>query len=83
MPEGPAREDRLTLIVTALATVMRAFEAVICAEIAPMDVDECGARHHVQARVLSITQPIETGTVCTPGETAVLAVVARAAGAAG
>ncbi len=99
--------------VTALATVMRPFEAVICAETAHINVDECGAperfagcklvdlptadgkltpdlvrgavvgsgdQHHVQARVVSITQPTELGTVYTPAETAALAEVAHAAG---
>ena len=99
--------------VTALATVMRPFEAVICAATAHINVDECGAperfagcklvdlptadgkltpelvrdavvgigdQHHVQARVVSITQPTELGTVFTPAETASLAEVAHAAG---
>ena len=99
--------------VTALATVTRPFEAVICAETAHINVDECGAperfagcklvdlpttdgkltpdlvrgaivgsgdQHHVQARVVSITQPTELGTVYTPAETAALAEVAHAAG---
>ncbi|MEI6451294.1 MAG: beta-eliminating lyase-related protein, partial [Actinomycetes bacterium] len=99
--------------VTALATVMRPFEAVICAATAHINVDECGAperfagcklvdlptadgkltpelvrdavvgigdQHHVQARVVSITQPTELGTVYTAAETAALAEVAHAAG---
>jgi threonine aldolase len=99
--------------VTALATVMSPFEAVICAETAHINVDECGAperfagcklvdlptadgkltpelvsaalvgigdQHHVQTRVVSITQPTELGTVYTPAETAALAEVAHAAG---
>jgi threonine aldolase len=99
--------------VTALATVMQPFEAVICTETAHINVDECGAperfagcklvdlptadgkltpdlvrgaivgsgdQHHVQARVVSITQPTELGTVYRPGETAALAEVAHAAG---
>jgi len=99
--------------VTVLATVMRPFEAVICAETAHINVDECGAperfagcklvdlptadgkltpdlvrgalvgigdQHHVQARVVSITQPTELGTVYTPAETSALAEAAHAAG---
>jgi threonine aldolase len=99
--------------VTALATMMRPFEAVVCAETAHINVDECGAperfagcklvdlptadgkltpdlvrgalvgigdQHHVQARVVSITQPTELGTVYTLAETAALAEVAHAAG---
>ncbi len=99
--------------VSALATVMQSFEAVICAETAHINVDECGAperftggklvdlptvdgkltpelvkgaivgvgdQHHVQARVVSITQPTELGTVYTPAETAALAEAAHAAG---
>ena len=99
--------------VTALATVMQSFEAVICAETAHINVDECGAperfagcklvdlptadgkltpesvrgalvglgdQHHVQPRVVSITQSTELGTVYTPAETAALAEVAHAAG---
>jgi threonine aldolase len=99
--------------VTALATVMRPFEAVICAETAHINVDECGAperftgcklvdlatpdgkltpdlvrgafggigdQHHVQVRVVSITQPTELGTVYTLAETAALAEAAHACG---
>jgi threonine aldolase len=87
--------------VTALATVMRPYEAVICAETAHINVDECGAperfagcklvdvptsdgkltpeivrqaavgvgdQHHVQARVVSISQSTELGTVYSPNE---------------
>jgi threonine aldolase len=94
--------------VTALATIMRPFEAVICAETAHVNVDECGAperfvgvklvdlptldgkltpelvrgalvgigdQHHVQARVVSITQATELGTVYTPAEMSALAEV--------
>ena len=86
--------------VTALAAVLRPFEAVICPETAHINVDECGAperiagaklvdvpttdgkltpellrprlvgfgdQHHVQARVVSISQSTELGTVYTPG----------------
>jgi threonine aldolase len=99
--------------VTALATVMHPFEAVICPQTAHINVDECGAperfagsklvdlptadgkltpdhvrsalvgmgdQHHVQARVVSITQPTELGTTYTPAETAALAEAAHAAG---
>jgi threonine aldolase len=99
--------------VTALATVMQPFEAVICAETAHINVDECGAperfagcklvdlpttdgkltpelvrgalvgigdQHHVQVRVVSITQPTELGTVYTPAETTALAEAAHEAG---
>ena len=99
--------------VTALATVMRPHEAVICAETAHINVDECGAperfagcklldlpmpdgkltpdlvrgalggvgdQHHVQARVVSITQATELGTVYTPAETSALGETAHAAG---
>jgi threonine aldolase len=92
---------------------MQPFEAVICAETAHINVDECGAperfagcklvdlptaegkltpelvrgavvglgdQHHVQPRVVSITQPTELGTVYTPSETAALAEAAHAAG---
>jgi len=99
--------------VTALATLVRPYEAVICAESAHINVDECGAperfagcklvdlpapdgkltpelvgerivglgdQHHVQARVVSITQATELGTVYTPEEIAALAEVAHGAG---
>jgi len=99
--------------VTALAAVMQPFEAVICADTAHINVDECGAlerfagcklvdlptadgkltpelvhgalvgvgdQHHVQPRVVSITQATELGTVYTPAETVALAEVAHAAG---
>jgi len=99
--------------VTALATVMRPFEAVICATTAHINADECGAperfvgsklvtiqtvdgkltpdlvrsavtgigdQHHVQAKVVSISQSSELGTVYTPAEIAALADAAHAAG---
>ena len=86
--------------VTALAAILRPFEAVICPETAHINVDECGAperiagaklidvptpdgkltpellrsrlvgfgdQHHVQARLVSISQSTELGTVYTPG----------------
>jgi threonine aldolase len=82
--------------VVGLQTMLRPFEAVVCAETAHINVDECGAPerflgcklvdvptpdgkltvemvdravwgigdpHHVQARVLSLTQSTELGTV--------------------
>jgi len=92
--------------VIGLQTVTRPFNAIICAETAHINVDECGApekftgcklltvptrdgkirveeikawlhgvgdQHHVQPRVVSISQSTEMGTVYTPGEVAVLA----------
>jgi threonine aldolase len=82
--------------VSALASVTRPFQAVVCAETAHINVDECGAperftgcklvdlrtpdgklrpeqiepllaqlgdQHHVQPRVISVSQPTELGTV--------------------
>ena len=99
--------------VTALATVMRPFEAVICPETAHIHVDECGAaerfagcklldvpapggkltpalvraaaggvgdQHHVQPRVVAISQPTELGTVYTPDEILALAGTAHELG---
>jgi threonine aldolase len=99
--------------VTALAAVLRPFEAVICPETAHINVDECGAperftgakivdvptpdgkltpellrgrlvgfgdQHHVQARLVSISQSTELGTVYTPDEIRALAEVAHGAG---
>ena len=87
--------------VVGLQSLLRPFEAVICAEGAHIDVDECGAperllgsklltvptpdgkltpaaaasvirgigdEHHVQPRVVSITQSTEVGTVYTVDE---------------
>ena len=92
--------------VVGLQSLLRPFEAVICAEGAHIDVDECGAperflgsklvtvatpdgkltpelataavvgvgdEHHVQARVLSLAQSTEVGTVYTVDEIACLA----------
>jgi threonine aldolase len=92
--------------VVGLQSLLRPFEAVVCAEGAHIDVDECGAperflgsklltvptsdgkltpalaasvvsgigdEHHVQARVVSITQSTEVGTVYTVDEIAALA----------
>src|SRR5215207_2937685 len=87
--------------VSALAAVARPFQAVVCAETAHVNVDECGAperftgcklvdlptpdgklrveqvepllarlgdQHHVQPRVVSVSQPTELGTVYTVEE---------------
>lgn len=87
--------------VVGLQTMLRPFEAVVCAETAHINVDECGAPerflgaklvdvptpdgkltvemvdravwgigdpHHVQARVLSLTQSTELGTVYSLAE---------------
>jgi threonine aldolase len=92
--------------VVGLQSLLRPFEAVVCAEGAHIDVDECGAperflgsklltvptsdgkltpasaasvvgdigdEHHVQARVVSITQSTEVGTVYTVDEVSALA----------
>ena len=99
--------------VTALASIIRPFEAVICAETAHINVDECAAperftgaklvdlptldgkltpeqlaravvgvgdQHHVQVRVVSITQPTELGTLYTLEETRALSDVAHGLG---
>jgi threonine aldolase len=91
--------------VVGLQSMLRPFEAVVCAEGAHIDVDECGAperflgsklvtvptpdgkltpslaasvvhgigdEHHVQARVVSVTQSTEVGTVYTIEELAAL-----------
>jgi len=92
--------------VVGLQSLLRPFEAVVCAEGAHIDIDECGAperflgsklltvptpdgkltpalaasvvngigdEHHVQARVVSITQSTEVGTVYTVDEITALA----------
>lgn len=99
--------------VTALATLMHPFEAVVCPESAHINVDECGAperfagcklvdvpapdgkltpellrgmvvgigdQHHVQARIVSISQSTELGTVYTAPELRALAKAAHEAG---
>jgi threonine aldolase len=99
--------------VTALAALLRPFEAVICPETAHINVDECGAperiagaklvdvptpdgkltpellrgrlvgfgdQHHVQARLVSISQSTELGTVYAPDEIRALADEAHGAG---
>ncbi|MGD0880642.1 MAG: low specificity L-threonine aldolase [Acidimicrobiales bacterium] len=92
--------------VVGLQSLLRPHEAVVCADSAHINVDECGAperflgskllgvptpdgkltpelvasavtgigdEHHVQARVVSITQSTEVGTVYTVDEIAALA----------
>ena len=87
--------------VLSLSALTRSYHAVICADLAHIEVDECGApekftgcklvrvpapdgkltpasieprlgkpgdQHHVQSRVISITQSTEYGTVYTPEE---------------
>jgi threonine aldolase len=99
--------------VLALQAATRSFEAVICAQSAHVNLDECGAperlagckllpeptsdgkltpadvrrrlvgigvQHHVQPRVVSISQATEYGTVYTPDEVAALAQTAHDAG---
>jgi len=99
--------------VAALSAVTRPFHAVVCAETAHVNVDECGAperfsgckllalptpdgklraeqvepllkragdQHHVQPRVISVSQATEVGTVYTPEELARLASFARERG---
>jgi threonine aldolase len=96
--------------VSALASVMRPFQAVVCAETAHINVDECGAperftgcklidlqtpdgklvpeqiepllsrlgdQHHVQPRVVSVSQATELGTVYTAEELTRLAAFAH------
>lgn len=99
--------------VSALAAVTRPFQAVVCAETAHVNVDECGAperftgcklvdlptpdgklrveqiepllarlgdQHHVQPRVVSVSQPTELGTVYTVEELTRLASFAHERG---
>src|SRR6266478_6799368 len=87
--------------VLGLKAITQSHQAIICAETAHINVDECGApekftgckllsvstadgkltinrikhflhgvgfEHHVQPRVISISQSTEMGTVYTPGE---------------
>ena len=96
--------------VLAIDAVTRPHQAVICAETAHLNVDECGAperhagvklltvatehgkldpadlarwdakigdEHHVQPRVVSISQSTELGTVYTPDELAAVAAAAQ------
>jgi threonine aldolase len=99
--------------VTGLASMTRPHHAVVCAETAHINVDECGApekfagckllalpttdgkltpaqiepllahegdQHHVQPRVVSISQATEMGTVYTTAEIKALAQFAHARG---
>jgi threonine aldolase len=99
--------------VSALASVTRPFQAVVCAETAHINVDECGAperfagcklvdlqtpdgklgpeqiesllahsgdQHHVQPRVVSVSQATELGTVYTAEELKRLAAFAHGRG---
>ncbi|HYH86014.1 MAG TPA: low specificity L-threonine aldolase [Pyrinomonadaceae bacterium] len=99
--------------VTGLAAITRPHEAIVCAETAHINVDECGAperfagckllalattdgkltpaevepllaragdQHHVQPRVVSISQATELGTVYTDAEIKALADFARTRG---
>jgi threonine aldolase len=99
--------------VVGLQSLLRPFEAVICADSAHINVDECGAperflgsklvpvatpdgkltpelvqaaaqgtgdEHHVQPRVVSITQSTEVGTCYQADEVAALAEWAHARG---
>ena len=99
--------------VTALAAVTRPHNAIVCAETAHINVDECGApeqftgcklidlatpdgklrpeqiepllwrksdQHHVQPRVVSVSQPTELGTVYTLEELARLSSFAHERG---
>jgi threonine aldolase len=92
--------------VLGLKAITKSYEAVICAETAHINVDECGApekftgcklltvrtpdgklrvedikphlhgvgfEHHVQPRVISVSQATEMGTVYTKGELKTLA----------
>jgi threonine aldolase len=96
--------------VLSLASMTMSFNAVICADTAHINIDECGApekfcncklisvhtrdgkltpeairnhlhgfgfEHHVQPRVISISQPTEMGTVYTPDEIKALAELAK------
>ncbi len=99
--------------VAALAALTRPHHAVVCAETAHVNVDECGAperfagcklvalptpdgklrpeqvepllarlgdQHHVQPRVVSVSQPTELGTVYTVAELSRLGELAHGAG---
>src|SRR5918998_1916646 len=99
--------------VSALAAVTRPFRAVVCAESAHVNVDECGAperftgcklldlptpdgklrpeqvepllarlgdQHHVQPRVVTVSQATELGTVYTVEELSRLAAFAHGRG---
>lgn len=92
--------------VLSLSSMLKSYEAVICTDLAHINVDECGApekfggyklltvpttngkldinlakkhlegvgfEHHVQPKVVSISQTTELGTVYTPSEIAEIA----------
>jgi threonine aldolase len=96
--------------VLSLATLTKAYNAIICADTAHIHTDECGApekfcncklltvrtkdgkltpelvkshlqgfdfEHHVQPKVISISQPTEMGTVYSPAEIQALSNQAR------
>ncbi|WNG58226.1 low specificity L-threonine aldolase [Archangium gephyra] len=96
--------------VLGLSTLLKPYHAILCAESAHINVDECGApekatgcklvdiptpdgkltpalveprirglgdQHHVQPRVISISQSTEMGTVYTPEEIRALADLAH------
>lgn len=96
--------------VLGLASLLQPYNAVICAETAHINTDECGAperfcnckllpvntcdgklnpdnilqqlkgfgfEHHVQPRVISISQPTEMGTVYSPDEIKAISQLAR------
>jgi threonine aldolase len=96
--------------VLSLTAITNSFHAIICAQTAHINVDECGApekfcnckliavptvdgkltpeavrkhlhgfgfEHHVQPRVISISQPTEMGTIYTPVEIQALADLAK------
>jgi threonine aldolase len=99
--------------VLGLKSVTEPYHAVVCAETAHINVDECGApekftgckllaaktvdgkltsdhvkpflhgvgfEHHVQPRVISISQPTEMGTIYKPSELTALAAFAHGQG---
>jgi threonine aldolase len=99
--------------VSGLTAVTQPFQAVVCAETAHINVDECGAperftgcklidlqtpdgklrpeqveplltrlgdQHHVQPRIISVSQPTELGTVYTVEELTRLAAFAHERG---
>jgi threonine aldolase len=96
--------------VLGISSMTKSYNAVICAETAHINCDECGApekftgcklitirtpdgkltpglvkphltgfgfEHHVQAKVISISQPTEMGTVYAPGEILALSGLAK------
>ena len=72
--------------VLNIDAMCRSHHAVVCAETAHINVDECGAPqrivgcrllHHSQPRAISITQPTELGTLYTLDEIRALADLAH------